>query len=162
MAMSVDIRSIPPEQTHVLRQRILRAHQTLQEMDYPGDREADTLHLGAFEGDRLVGIASIYLEAWPKDPHPGDWRLRGMAVDETFRGGGVGAALLAACAQHIASRGGKRLWCYARTPACGFYEKFGLTTRSEVWDEGGIGPHVVMAGDIADLLARSCAIGPMR
>lgn len=156
--MPLDIRPILSEQTHAMRQRILRAHQTLEEMNYPGDHDADTLHLGAFDADRLAGIASIYREAWPKDTRPGDWRLRGMAVDETFRGGGVGAALLAACAEHIASHGGKRLWCYARTPARGFYEKFGLTTRSEVWDEGGIGPHVVMAGDIADLLARSRAI----
>src|SRR5687767_12023781 len=153
--MPVTIRPIAPEQMHVLRQRILRAHQTLAEMEYPGDRDADTIHFGAFDGDTLVGIASIYREQWKDDPQPGDWRLRGMAVDDSRRSGGIGAALLMARGEHISAHGGPRPWCYARTPACGFYEKFGLTTRSEVWDDGQIGPHVVMAGDIDALLARS-------
>lgn len=124
-------------------------------MDYPGDRAAQTVHLGAFEGARLLGVASIYHEPWPRDPQTHDWRLRGMAVDETCRGSGIGAALLAACAQHIASKQGQRLWCYARTPACGFYERFGLSVRSQVWDGGDIGPHVDMAGDVAGILTRT-------
>jgi GNAT superfamily N-acetyltransferase len=152
--MHVTVRPIRPEETHVLRQRILRAHQALAEMEYPGDRDAQTVHFGAFDGERLVGIASIYHEAWKDDPQPGDWRLRGMAVDEAARGGGVGAKLLEACARHIADHGGKRLWCNARTPACAFYERFGLSRRGPIWDEGAIGPHVVMVGDIEAMLPR--------
>ncbi len=138
-----------------MRQRILRAHQRIEEMEYPGDRDQATLHLGAFRDGKLVGIASIYQETWNDDPRPGDWRLRGMAVDEPVRGGGVGAALLESCVRHIAEHGGRRLWCNARTAASGFYEKYGLRLRSGVWDEGAIGPHVVMAGDIEEMLSRS-------
>ena len=150
--MSISIRQIPSVETHVMRQRILRSHQTLAEMDYPGDREPTTVHFGAFAGVVLIGIASIYHEPWPRDPRRDDWRLRGMAVDESQRGGGVGAALLATCARHISSRGGKRLWCNARTPACGFYERCGRSVCSEVWDGGASGPHVDMAGAISDML----------
>ena len=150
--MSITIREIASDQTHLMRQRILRSHQTLAEMDYPGDHEPQTKHFGAFTGEHLIGIASIYHQPWPRDPRPDDWRLRGMAVDESQRGGGVGVALLGACARHISSMGGKRLWCNARTPACGFYERHGLVMRSEVWDGGGIGPHVDMAGDIPNML----------
>ncbi len=142
------IRAIAPERTHALRQRILRRHQPISEMEYPGDREADTVHLGAFDAERLVGIASLYREPWREDPRPGDWRLRGMTVEDRLRGAGVGAALLQACIDHVRGAGGKRLWCNARTPAQGFYERFGLTTRSAVWEEEGIGPHVVMALDV--------------
>ena len=137
-----------------MRQRILRSHQTLAEMDYPGDRDVQTKHFGAFAGKELVGIASIYHQPWPRDSRPDDWRLRGMAVDESRRGSGVGAALLGICAQHIHARGGKRLWCNARTPAIGFYQRCGLRVASEVWDGGGTGPHVDMAGDVAEMLAR--------
>ena len=42
---------------------------------------------------------------------------------------------------------------FARTPAQGFYERFGLTTRSDVWEEEGIGPHVVMAVDLEQMPA---------
>ena len=152
--MSISIREIPPEQTHVMRQRILRSHQTLAEMDYPGDRDADSRHFGAFSGRKLVGIASVYQQPWPRDPQPADWRLRGMAVDESKRGEGIGAALLLACARHIAGRHGRRLWCNARTPAIGFYERCGLAVGSEVWDGGGTGPHVDMAGPIAEMRRR--------
>jgi GNAT superfamily N-acetyltransferase len=152
--MSIVVRPIRPEETHVMRQGILRRHQALAEMEYPGDRDAATVHFGAFEEQRLLGIASLYREPWKDDPQPGDWRLRGMAVDEQKRGSGLGAKLLTACGRHMAERGGKRLWCYARAPACGFYEKFGLSKRGPIWDEAGIGPHVVMAGDVHVLLAR--------
>ena len=117
--MSTTIRPIPPGETHAMRQRILRSHQTLAEMDYPGDHDAQTAHFGAVDGDALVGIASVYHEAWPRDPRPDDWRLRGMAVDEQQSSEGVGGALLVACIRHIAMQRGKRLWCNARTPACG-------------------------------------------
>src|SRR5690606_32818171 len=136
--MPIDVRLIAPQQTHAMRQRVLRPHQTMAEMEYPGDRAAETVHLGAFAGDELVGIASLYREPWREDPQPHDWRLRGMAVADRLRGAGVGAALLQACIDHVKSAGGGRLWCNARTPARGFYERFGLTTRSEVWEEEGI------------------------
>jgi hypothetical protein len=36
------------------------------------------------------------------------------------------------------------LWCNARTPARRCYERAGLQTRGEPWDDPEIGPHVAM------------------
>ena len=138
------IRRISTEEIRPLRHRILRPGQTYGETLYPGDDLADTVHLGAFDGERLVGITSLYREDRPGGP-PGGLRLRGMATDADVRGAGYGADLLSACIEHATDFGGVELWCNARMPAVGFYRRAGLEVVSEEFDVPGIGPHVVMA-----------------
>ncbi len=107
--------------------------------------------IGAFDGDRLVGIASLYREGrdGPVNPVKGPlgpgWRLRGMATDDAVRGAGFGGALLAACIEHVAAAGGGELWCNARMVAVGFYRRAGFEIVSDEFDVPGIGAHVVMA-----------------
>lgn len=118
--------------------------QSFGETVYPGDDHVDTIHLGSFDGDRLVGIASLYREAREGGP-AGGRRLRGMATDTDVRGTGIGRALLAACVEHVATVGGDELWCNARTVAVDFYRAGGFEVVGEEFDIPGIGPHVVMA-----------------
>lgn len=126
-----------------LRHRILRPGQDPEATVYPGDADPDTVHLGAFEGDRLVGIASLYHE--PRLGRSGGWRLRGMAVEREARGRGFGVALLAASVDHVAAAGGDEVWCNAREAAVGFYRRCGFEVVGEEFDIPGIGRHVVMA-----------------
>lgn len=151
---AVDIRPVDPAVTRPLRRAILRPHQTLAEMVYPGDDAPTTAHFAAFRDGRVVGSASIYLEPPPERFLPGlpagadpahAWRLRAMAVAEDLRGRGVGAALLAACVDHARSHGATSLWCNARTPAVEFYRRLGLAAYGEQFEEPGIGPHYFMA-----------------
>lgn len=146
--MLIEIRPITAADTHALRQQILRPHQTLADMDYPGDSHTETMHLGAFDGHNLVGIASLYREEMPNNPSSGDWRLRGMAVDPGIQGSGVGRKLLEAAIAHVRARGGSRFWCNARTSAAGFYRRFGLLECGETFDLIAVGPHVVMAREL--------------
>ena len=138
------IRRISTEEIRPLRHRILRPGQAYEETLYPGDDVDDTVHLGAFDGERLVGIASLYREDRPGGA-PGGWRLRGMATDADVRGAGYGAALLEGCVEHVSAAGGSELWCNARLAAVGFYRRAGLEVLSDEFDVPGIGPHVVMA-----------------
>ena len=140
-AVSVLIRQVTAEEVRPLRHRVLRPGQAFEETVYPGDDAG--VHLGAFAGDDLVGIASLYREDRSGGP-AGGWRLRGMATDASVRGGGFGAALLAACLDHVAEAGGSELWCNARMVAVGFYRRAGFEVISEEFDVAGIGPHVVM------------------
>jgi len=126
-----------------LRHRILRPGQDLEATVYPGDSDPDTVHLGAFDGDRLVGITSLYHEARPG--RSGGWRLRGMAVEGRARGRGFGVALLAACVDHVTATGGAEIWCNAREGAVGFYRRSGFEVVGEEFDIPGLGCHVVMA-----------------
>lgn len=137
------IRQVSTEEIRPLRHRILRPNRTYEETLYPGDDLDDTVHLGAFDGDRLLGIASLYREDRQGGP-PGGWRLRGMATDAGVRGAGFGAALLAGCVERSAASGGTELWCNARMPAVGFYRRAGFEVVSEEFDVPGIGRHVAM------------------
>ena len=135
------IRRVTAEEVRPLRHSVLRPGQAFEETVYPGDDAG--LHLGAFDGDRLVGIASLYQED-RVGGRAGGWRLRGMATDAGARGAGYGAALLAGCLEEVGGAGGTELWCNARMAAVGFYRRAGFEVVSEEFDVPGIGAHVVM------------------
>jgi predicted GNAT family N-acyltransferase len=136
------IRRVTAEDIRPLRHKVLRPGQAFLETRYPGDDAG--VHFGAFDGDRLAGIASLYSEDRVEGP-AGGWRLRGMATDPDVRGAGFGTSLLTACVDEVAAAGGTELWCNARMVAVGFYRKGGFEVVSDEFDVPGIGPHVVMA-----------------
>lgn len=138
------IRPISTDEVRPLRHRVLRPAQRFEETLYPGDDDAATVHLGAFQGDRLVAIASVYREDRAGGPTPG-WRLRGMASEPDVRGAGFGGQVLEGCVDLVAQSGGGELWCNARLPAVGFYRRGGFEVVSDEFDVPGLGPHVVMA-----------------
>ncbi len=138
------ISSIAAERTATLRGEVLRPGAVPSELIYAGDDAADTCHFGAFEGADLIGIASIYREKWPLDTSLRAFRLRGMAVEARFRGRGVGAALIRACLERVAAKGGAVLWCNARVSAQGFYESLGFETAGAEFEIEGVGAHFLM------------------
>ena len=143
------IRRITAAETRPLRQRVLRPHQTLEELAYPGDDASETVHFGGFAGEVLVAIASLYHEA-PKDrDEPQAWRLRGMATAPEVRGGGYGGHVLEASVEHALFHGGSFVWCNARVPAAEFYRHHGFRVEGGVFDLAGFGPHVYMARTLA-------------
>jgi predicted GNAT family N-acyltransferase len=141
------IRRVTAEEVRPLRHAVLRPGQAFEETVYPGDDAG--WHLGAFDGDRLVGIASLYQEN-RVGGRTGGWRLRGMATDAGVRGAGFGAALVAGCVEAVAEAGGTELWCNARMSAVGFYRRAGFEVVSDEFDVPGIGAHVVMTRPVPD------------
>ncbi len=139
------IRRIDAADTRSLRHAILRPNQPFEATLYPLDEEPASGHWGAFLGDRLVGVASVFNEARPGDTNPYAWRLRGMATREQDRGQGIGSALMHACLDYIRAHGGTVLWFNAGATATGFYSRFSFTIKGDVFDLPEIGPHVVMA-----------------
>lgn len=112
---------------------------------YPGDDAVDSVHFGAFAGEVLVGVGSLYLQSCERFAEDQAWRLRGMAVAEKWRSGGIGSELLRRCLEHATARGGRLFWCQARPPAVLFYQRHGLEIYGEAFDVPGIGPHLLMA-----------------
>lgn len=147
----MDIRPILSQQTHVLRQRILRPHQTLAEMDYEGDNAEGARHYGAFREGQLVGVGSVRRALLPEShQRPGDdlrsaWQIRGMAVSEDVRGLGFGTGILRAIIGWAARHDGTLIWCNARTPALNLYRREGFETRGDEYSPPHIGPHYFMA-----------------
>lgn len=138
---------VAPAVVRPLRRRVLRPHQTVAEQVYDGDDAPRAAHFAAYDDhDVVVGIASITPEPFPGGASPGDFRVRGMATDpERGRGTGAGGALLTACLDHARAEGGTRAWCNARTPARGFYERFGFVAEGDEFTLPSIGPHFLMA-----------------
>lgn len=136
------IQFILPDDTCDLRSRVLRPGRPLDECRYPDDTVPGAFHLGAFDGARLVGIASFSPENI--DGTHNAFRLRGMAVEPELQGRGIGAQIIGFALSHLASLGCDVLWCNARTGAASFYRRLGFDTFSEEFDIPGIGPHYKM------------------
>jgi len=141
---AVETRLIASDETLVLRQRILRPGVGVEGCVFAGDDDTETVHFGAYVGDELVGIASLYTEASPDFEGKRGWRIRGMATDVPVQGKGFGAQMVLACLAHAQSEGGEVLWCNARTSAIGFYAKLGFEVVGEEFEIPEVGPHVVM------------------
>ena len=121
---------------------------------YDRDETAGTVHVAAFDGADVVGVATVYAEAppgllrgaipaWAYAPGAA-WQLRGMATSAAARGTGAGAAALAETLAAVRDGGGRAVWCNARRVAVGFYARQGWTAVGDEFDIAGIGPHVVM------------------
>jgi GNAT superfamily N-acetyltransferase len=142
--MALDIRRISAAETRDLRQAILRPHQRPEELVFPGDEDPDSLHVGAFSGGELIGVASIMRSVMSGRALCEAWQLRGMAIRPEHRRRGYGAALVRACVDYVAGKGGQILWCRGRTPAVPFYRALGFETEGEEFEIPVSGPHYVM------------------
>ncbi|MEB3203146.1 MAG: GNAT family N-acetyltransferase [Candidatus Sericytochromatia bacterium] len=125
-----------------LRHAVLRAGRPEAESRYPQDADGLTLHLAAWAGGTLVGCCTVVAEGHAGVPGA-TRQLRGMAVDAAWRSRGVGAALLQAMNDCLASAGVARVWCNARVGARAFYLREGWLQVGEAFSLVGL-PHVVM------------------
>lgn len=141
----MDVLEIDAAATLPLRSAVLRPGLPLETCRFDGDDEPGTVHLGASDANRLVGIATLLPRPMPENPEPYAWQLRGMAVAETCRGTGVGRALVEACIARIGALQGRLLWCNARTSAAGFYRVCGFEQTGGTFEIAGVGPHVRMS-----------------
>ena len=133
------VRRIPGSVTYDLRHRILRPDQPRAELARPGDDAPDTAHFGAYDGERLVAVATIMRE--PEPDGPGDWRIRGVATEPDARGRGFGRAVIEACLAHARAHGGTVVWLNGRVPSEAFYRALGFQVVGEPFDTPPSGLH---------------------
>lgn len=134
--LSVVVRQVPVEEIFALRQAVLRPNRPASFSVYAQDPHA--VHLAAYDGDLLVGCATTFAQAWPGDadpaapaPQPAAWRLRGMAVDASRQGSGVGREVLAAVVDAARTADAPLLWADGRVSALGFYTRLGWQVVGE-------------------------------
>lgn len=138
----VQVERVDVEAVIDLRHRILRDGLARESALFEGDRDATSAHWAALDGQAIVGCVTLHASRWDDRPA---WQLRGMAVAPGCQKSGIGRALLAAVDRHVEGNGNKRvLWCNARVPAAGFYQKHGWKIVSEVFEIPTAGPHVRM------------------
>ncbi len=96
--------------------------------DLPGDDDPATVHLAARTADgEVAGVVRRSPAPCPWRGAGAPWQLRAMATDEAVRGTGSGRALVTAGLAPVAARAGDLVWCTARVPAAGSYERMGST-----------------------------------
>jgi len=146
----IEIRLVEVAKILDLRHRILRAGLPPESARFEGDEALETLHWAAYVLDasggtegHAVGCLSLMLNSFQAEPA---WQVRGMAVDGAHQDRGLGRELLMRAEQTAAAAGkAGLLWCNARVPAAGFYQKQGWTIVSEVFEFPTAGPHVKMS-----------------
>lgn len=145
----MEIRRITAAAARDVRHPVLRAGLPFETAILPHDDDPETLHLGAYEDGRLVGVATYFPEMYPDRPGLAAWRLRGMATLPEMRGRGAGRMLLEEGMRAAIDAGAVVMWFHARTTARGFYEKLGFISVGDEFFVPMTGPHYVMFKQLA-------------
>jgi predicted GNAT family N-acyltransferase len=139
MTEAFAIRFITEEDGRPLRRTHLRPGMPMGGSIY--DRAPESVHVGAFAGDALVGSVSLLLEDQDGGVTPGVWRLRGMITHPEWRGRAAGGQALEFGIAELVRRGARLVWCDGRTKALAFYRRHGFHAVGSEFETPGTGPH---------------------
>jgi GNAT superfamily N-acetyltransferase len=118
----MDIRTISWEQTIPLRHTVLWPSKPPEYCHVEGD--IDGLHFGTFINDKLVCVASVYLDLKAA-------RLRKFATDANYQNQGIGSKMLTHIIQYLKQSQTECFWCDARESALDFYKRFDMQKCSD-------------------------------
>ncbi len=151
----VAIREAAGLDTMPLRQLILRPGQPEEACVFPFDDDPKAKHVIAMRDEHLVGVGSILPEGRNGELSGNALRIRGMAVLPENRGEGIGEMILAALLDYACGDPAVgAVWCNARVPAKGLYERAGFAQIGEAFELPDIGPHVLLEVETSDLRDR--------
>jgi GNAT superfamily N-acetyltransferase len=147
--VSIEVRRATADEVRTLRRDVLRPGGSLAPTPY--DLDPATVNIGAFEGDRVIGCATVFPD--PYEGEPLAWRLRGMAVDPACQGHGVGRLVLDAATAAVEQAGAPLIWANGRMTAMAFYERLGWVAVGEEFSYGPADiPHRVILRRLDSLL----------
>ncbi|RKD17245.1 GCN5 family acetyltransferase [Pelobium manganitolerans] len=135
------IKFISAPETLPLRKEVLRANKLdLRDCVFDGDHDENAFHLGYFEKDLLVSVATFHSQNLSNYGYEG-YQLRGMATQEVYREKGIGNKLLNFAIVYLRGKNAKYIWCNARQIAFKFYLSLGFEFISEEFEIPEIGIH---------------------
>jgi GNAT superfamily N-acetyltransferase len=143
----IKVRRGNPGEVIDLRHRVLRAGLPRETAIFSGDDAPETIHVVAVDNDEIIGCATLVASVWEGQRA---WQLRGMAVAPPLQRSGVGGLMLKQL-QRFARDGTadvRMMWCNARSPAVGFYERHGWRVASDEFVIEMAGPHFKMVCDV--------------
>ena len=125
----MQIKTITWQEALPIRHQVLWPNKTPDFCKIEGDESAH--HYGAFINDKLVCVASIYIENQSA-------RLRKFATLTNYQGKGIGSKVLALILQELTDIDITYFWCDARTSALDFYQRFGLQKEGICFEKSGV------------------------
>lgn len=135
----VVVKEVSAEETYNIRLETLRKGIDLP-IEFAGDFDVDTFHLGVFENDDLKGISS-FMKTTNVLFNATQYQLRGMATLPSARGKGYGKLMLQYAINHLKEKQITTLWCNAREEALDFYNKVGFLKKGGAFEIQQIGVH---------------------
>ena len=145
MSATYTIRLISASATYWLRNKVLRPGRPVSECYFPGDDSKGTFHLGIYNDENLIGVASFMKNSNPFFDHLSQHQLRGMAVLPENKGKGFGSLLLKEAESKIKKEHQESfLWFNARVTAIDFYQRHGYECIGEKFEVPGVCEHIVM------------------
>ena len=99
-----------------LRWRVLRKPWKQPKGSEKDDLEDKSIHLMARAGPNVIGVARAHFNS------ANEGQIRYMAIDQQYRGKGIGSKLLAELEKRVRQKGTCLITLNARETAVGFYE----------------------------------------
>nr|WP_269448577.1 GNAT family N-acetyltransferase [Metabacillus kandeliae] len=121
---------------------------SLEDCRYLGDDHKETMHIGAFAKEQLVGTASFYKEHNAKLKGGNMYRLQGLAIDPEHRNELRGQTLILFGENLLAQKEIHILWCKTRASNLPYYEHLGFKDSGERYNHAEKGLQVLMVKHI--------------
>ncbi|MEZ8312345.1 GNAT family N-acetyltransferase [Vibrio splendidus] len=125
----MEIKQLSAIEVLPVRHQVLWPDQPMSFCMVPDDEQAT--HYGAFVGEQLVCVASIYIQGH-------EARLRKFATLHDFRGQGIGSNVIDHVISSLKDLNIQYFWCDARTTALSFYQKFGMAVEGSGFEKSGV------------------------
>ena len=140
----MEIKKINSIDTYPVRHEVLRKGKPIETCQFKGDDDENTVHLGLYQNERLIGIISIFKEKNDLFSETNQFQIRGMAVLEEFQGKGFGAELVKEAENHCISLNTDLIWFNARENAVPFYKKLDYIIIGDSFLITDVGIHFAM------------------
>lgn len=134
---NIQLKEINTTATYAVRHPVLRNGLPLESCAFDFDDAPNTMHLGAFVNDSLIGVLTLISKKQSV-------QLRGMAVLEKFKGQGIGKRLVAHAEKVVRQQNTCSIWMNARLIAVPFYEACGYQKQGETFELPYGGTHYKM------------------
>ena len=135
---------ISSKETFSVRHPILRAGKAIESCVFDGDDLDNTIHLGVYLEENLIGICSFFKNSSTDISETSQYQLRGMAILKAYQGKGIGKIILTHGEQLLKEQHVNIIWCNAREVALTFYKRNGYQIIGESFNIKDIGLHYAM------------------
>ena len=135
---------ISTPETYLVRHPVLRLGKPLETCCFAGDDLPTTRHFGIFDGEKIIGVLSLFVASNEWITAECQLQFRGMAVLAAYQNKGIGAILMEFAETQIKAKTGAIIWLNAREKAVSFYKKMGYQKIGQPFTIGDIGIHYVL------------------